>query len=203
MSIGWKRTYDINQRPKDKSVQGESGERDPSPRSPHHKSGGKHDDLVEPPDGTDPARRQGYLKVETHPATDLLGYSARGSLEAKYILIEHDVRNQETDSDGRVIHCAGPFEISDRRMHYVPAPEPRKHGTTRPRRHQGRALAQGREQPDRGGLRRAGPVHAPPPAGRCLGGLSPGRWQGGRRGGGAHPSPDRNGRAVKISIPLH
>ena len=30
------------------------------------------------------------------------------------------------------------------------------------------------------------------PAGRCLGGLSPGRWQGGRRGGGAHPSPDRN-----------
>ena len=61
--MGWKRTYDINQRPKDKSVQGESGERDPSPRSPHHKSGGKHDDLVEPPDGTDPARRQGYLKV--------------------------------------------------------------------------------------------------------------------------------------------
>ena len=108
MSIGWKRTYDISKRPKDKNVQGESGERDPSPRSPHHKSGGKHDDLAEPPEGTDPARRQGYLKVGTHPATDLLCYSARGSLEAKYILIEYDVRNQETDSDsdGYVIHCA-------------------------------------------------------------------------------------------------
>ena len=103
MPIGWKRTYDISKRPKDKSVQGESGERDPSPRSPHHKSGGKHDELAEPPEGTDPARRQGYLKVGTHPTTDLLCYSARGSLEAKYILIEHDVRNQETDGDGCVI----------------------------------------------------------------------------------------------------
>ena len=68
--------------------------------------GGKHEDLAYPPEGTDPARRQGYRKVGTHPATDLLCYSARGSLEAKYILIEHDVRNQETDSDGCVIHCA-------------------------------------------------------------------------------------------------
>ena len=106
MSIGWKRTYDIRQRRKDKSVQGESGEREPSPRSPHHKSGGKHDEQSEPPEGTDPTRRQDYLKVETRPASEQLCYSARGSLEAKYILSEHDVRNQETDGDGCVIHCA-------------------------------------------------------------------------------------------------
>ena len=106
MSIGWERTYDISKRPKDKSVQGESGERDPSPRSPHHKSGGKHDERAEPPEATDPARRQGYLKVRIHPATDLLCYSARGSLESKYILIKRDVRNQETDGDSCVIHCA-------------------------------------------------------------------------------------------------
>ena len=106
MPIGWKRTYDINKRPKDKSVHGESGERDPSPRSPHHKSGGKHDEFAEPPKGTDPARRQGYLKVGTHPSADLPRYSERGSLEAKYILTEHDVRNQETGGDGCVTHCA-------------------------------------------------------------------------------------------------
>ena len=46
------------------------------------------------------------VKGGSHPATDLLCYSVRGSLEAKYILIEHDVRNQETDGDGCVIHCA-------------------------------------------------------------------------------------------------